>query len=60
MFPATLALGTKDLPGGANCARVAQSVEKLQDDSDGTGGPYGSGGAAAGCDGGGGLLPKLA
>ena len=57
--PTTLSLGTGDLPGGANCARVACSLKELQDDSDGTGGPCGSGGAGADCDGGG-PLPKSA
>ena len=41
MFPTTLALGTRNLTGGANCARVARSVKELEDDSDGTGGPRG-------------------
>ena len=35
-------------------------MKELEDDSDGTDGPCGSGGAGADCDGGGGPLPKLA
>ena len=52
-FPTTLTLGTHNLPGGANCARMACSVKELEDDSDRTGGPCGSGGAGADCDSGG-------
>ena len=48
-----------DFPVGANRARLACSVKGLEDDSDGTGGPCGSGGAGADCDGGG-SLPKSA
>ena len=58
ILPTTLTLGTRNLPDGANCARVAWSLKELEDDSDGTGGPCGSGGAGADCDGGGGPLSK--
>ena len=51
IFSTTHAFGSLDLPGGENCARMAQSVEKLQGDSDGTDGPGGSGVAGDGCDG---------
>ena len=59
-FPTTLALDRRDLPGGENCARVAWSGKELEDDSDGTGDPCGSGGAGADCDGEGGPLSKSA
>ena len=58
IFATTLALGTPNLPGGANCARVAWSVKELEDDSDGTGGPCEFGGARSDCDGGGDPLSK--
>ena len=37
IFSTALSLGTLDFPGSANCARVARSVEELEDDSDGIG-----------------------
>ena len=57
--PTTLSPGTCNLPGGANCARVACSLKELEDDSDETDGQCGSGGAGADCDGGG-PLPNSA
>ena len=59
MFPTTLALGTRNLPDGASCARVAWPVIELEDDSDETGGPCGSGATGADCDGRGGPLSKI-
>ena len=60
IFSTILALGKRDLPGGANCARVTWSMKEPQDDLDGVGGLCGSGGARADCNAGrGGSLPKL-
>ena len=53
-----LALRTRDLPGGASCARVAWLMTALEDNSDGMGGSCGSGGAGAGYGGGGRPLPS--
>ena len=47
IFPTTLASGTRYLPGGVNCDRVAWSVKELENDLDETGGPCRSGGARA-------------
>ena len=48
IYCTTLALCILDSPSGANCARVDRLGEELQGDSDGTGGPCGSGGVEPG------------
>ena len=41
VFFTSLALGTRNLAVGENCTRVVWSVKELEDNSDGTSGPYG-------------------
>ena len=45
----TILLKDTDSPGGQNWVITARSVEKLQDESGGTGGPCGAGGVGICC-----------